>query len=84
MGGYITSRTLPFLRICSLCNAPRKTLYEVPIDGTIYLFCSLQEARIGLENFKKNASLLGLSETPLTDHTDIQEDTVQESQSNEI
>lgn len=82
--GYIKSLTTPFLRTCSLCNARRRTFYEVPIEGINYLFCSLAEARIGLDNFKKNSHLLGLSETPLNDYSDAEEDTTQESKEDGI
>ena len=52
--GYVLSKTTPFLRNCSLCNASRKTLYEVPIDGIVFLFCSIDEARQGIANYKAN------------------------------
>lgn len=52
--GYILCRTLPTLRACSLCGKMKHSLYEVPIEETTFLFCSIQEAKIGIDNYKKN------------------------------
>lgn len=52
--GYVMMSTTPQLRRCSLCNQMRHSLYKVILDGYEYLFCSVAEARIGMENYKHN------------------------------
>lgn len=52
--GYILNRKTPQLRQCSLCGKMRHDLWEVPIEGTTYLFCSRQEAEIGIKNYEEN------------------------------
>ena len=52
--GYVYQKQYRSLMQCDFCSRMKNSMYEVVLDEYLFHFCSVSEARLGMENYANN------------------------------